>query len=142
MEEIWKPIEGYLGYDVSNIGRIRTYYAKGRRGGLTEQPQSIRRPSLNKEGYLIISLKKNRSANGVRCNVHSLVASAFLGPKPSGLYACHNDGNKRNNVATNLRYDTNSSNQLDATKHNGRKVTARTIFNIVMATEWRPVKSR
>ena len=32
MEEIWKPIEGYPGYEISNLGRIKSFRqnAKGK----------------------------------------------------------------------------------------------------------------
>lgn len=33
------------------------------------------------------------------------------------MESCHNDGNRRNNVATNLRWDTHKSNCADRTTH-------------------------
>ena len=41
--------------------------------------------------------------------VHDLVALAFIGPKPAGMQTCHNNDDKRNNIASNLRYDTAQS---------------------------------
>jgi HNH endonuclease len=49
--------------------------------------------------------------------VHQLVATLFIGPCPSGLQVCHNDGNPANNHLCNLRYDTQTSNQHDRFKH-------------------------
>ena len=48
--------------------------------------------------------------------VHILVATAFLGPRPDGMVCCHNDGNAKNNCILNLRWDTQSSNIKDAVK--------------------------
>lgn len=46
--------------------------------------------------------------------VHQLVLEAFIGPRPAGMMACHNDGNPANNRVENLRWDTQSSNIFDA----------------------------
>ena len=49
--------------------------------------------------------------------VARLVFEAFVGPKPSGLEGCHNDGNPRNNRIENLRYDTHQENMRDKERH-------------------------
>ena len=49
--------------------------------------------------------------------MHTLIALAFLGPRPNGLWVCHNDGVPTNNRAENLRYDTPTSNTADSIKH-------------------------
>jgi hypothetical protein len=47
-------------------------------------------------------------------NVHVLVLTAFAGPRPPGLQACHfPDGTKSNNALANLRWDTPASNCQD-----------------------------
>lgn len=51
------------------------------------------------------------------CRVHQLIALTFLGPCPPGLEVCHNDGNPANNHIGNLRYDTQSENELDKVRH-------------------------
>ena len=54
-------------------------------------------------GYGRVSLKK-------QVRVHTVVAYAFLGPRPDGLDINHIDGNKRNNSSLNLEYVTRSEN--------------------------------
>lgn len=49
--------------------------------------------------------------------VHTLVLLAFSGPRPPGKECCHNDGNKDNNRADNLRYGTQADNARDRIKH-------------------------
>lgn len=49
--------------------------------------------------------------------VHQAVLLAWIGPRPDGMEACHNDGNHKNNTVENLRWDTRSANRLDAIKH-------------------------
>jgi hypothetical protein len=111
--ERWLPIPGWEGlYEVSDLGRIRS---------LTRRtPVGIRRGRVLKPfpagaGRLGVIL----SANGRRANgrVSVLVALAFFGTRPPGMVVCHNDGNLVNNKASNLRYDTQSSNLLDKQIH-------------------------
>jgi len=49
--------------------------------------------------------------------VHIQVALAFIGPRPKGLFVCHNNGNCQDNRATNLEYKTHSENMMDKILH-------------------------
>lgn len=49
--------------------------------------------------------------------VHWLVLLAFIGPRPYGLDACHNNGKHADNRASNLRWGTRSSNMHDRVAH-------------------------
>lgn len=118
--EEWRPILGTDGYyEVSNLGRFRSWKLAGRPGpngpGRAERPELIT-GSLGLNGYVMIDLvapgKKRRNATA-----HSLVAEAFLGPRPQGLDVCHDNGVRTDNRADNLRYDTRSANQLDRIAH-------------------------
>lgn len=125
-QEIWKPVANYPGYEVSDHGRVRSYYVNASRGGyhggfhrvLTETPQRIMKASTNKR-YPKICLFINGRCWSVL--VHRLVLEAFIGPRPSGMVTCHNDGNAYNNHLDNLRYDTMRENNLDITRHGHRK---------------------
>lgn len=111
MTEIWKDIKGYEGYQVSNLGRVRSldrdiliqlpngkFYKSRKKGRLLT-------PSKDKDGYLQISI--NHSKHG---KIHRLVAMAFL-PNPNN-YKCvnHKDENKQNNHADNLEWCTKKYN--------------------------------
>lgn len=98
-QEQWKPIEGTNGgYEVSNLGHVRT---NGKRPGLLTLTKQ-------KSGYRYVMIE----IGGKSCNrrVHRLVAQHFL-PNPDNLKEVnHKDGNKDNNRADNLEWCTRSHN--------------------------------
>lgn len=49
--------------------------------------------------------------------VQWLVLTAFIGPRPPKMDACHNDGDGSNNNLSNLRWDTRSGNFADKNIH-------------------------
>lgn len=61
-----------------------------------------------KTGYLEVSLSGRQKRR-----VHILVLEAFTGPRPQGLIACHNNDEKLDCAASNLRWDTYSANGRD-----------------------------
>lgn len=128
--ELWKSVFGIDGYEVSSIGRVRSYFkrvsCKGRTVWvLSEFPVRFMKPR-RLGGYLSVNLRcKDRS-------IHSLILEAFVGPRPRGFVACHCDGNRDNNVVENLRWDTPAANNVDKRKHgcNGVRLTAEKVQEI------------
>ena len=77
MKEIWKDIEGYEGYQVSNLGRVKSLD----RIDSNNHPLKgvILKPYISNSGYLLVGLYKQQ-----RCYkklVHRLVGEAFI-PNP------------------------------------------------------------
>lgn len=107
MTESWLPIPGYPGYEVSDMGQVRSYKGLGRPRRLKGSPGN--------GGHLYISLVNN----GVRLStsIHQLVLLAFVGPCPKGREVCHLDSNPANNHLSNLKYDTHQENMKDAAIH-------------------------
>jgi hypothetical protein len=100
--ESWKYIIGYEGlYMVSNMGSVHS-----------EISNKFLKKSIDKDGYCIVGLTKN----GVQKlhKVHRLVADNFLLNKENKPQVNHIDGNKTNNVKSNLEWVNNSENS----KHN------------------------
>jgi hypothetical protein len=108
----WLPIPGYDGlYDVSDEGAVRSW-TKIKQGGL------MTLITANHGGYLMVKLKEP-DGNSRTVTVHSLVARAFIGPRPDGALVRHLDDSPTNNRVGNLAYGTLSDNGLDAVG-NGR----------------------
>ena len=115
--EIWKDIENYEGlYQVSNLGRVRSlerdvYYSNGIISHLKEK---ILVPVLDKDGYQIVSLYKNRKLKTMK--VHRLVAMAFIPNPENKPQINHKDEVKNNNVVENLEWCTSKYNALYGTR--------------------------
>jgi hypothetical protein len=120
--EIWKAVPGFEGhYDVSNQGRIRSYWRRigkgignGTEAVLDGQPQKILKPVLSR-GYHLVNLYKEGTL--YQSAVHKLVLETFVGPCPPGMEGCHNNGKPKNNCLYNLRWDFPINNSLDRIKH-------------------------
>ena len=124
MTETWKSIPEFPGYDVSDHGRVRSYYAVRNIGGtlewyIAEKPQTILKTRAGHNSYLGLTLTHS-SGKRYRRLVHSLVMLAFVGPRPANKMVCHRDDNPANNHLENLRYDTHAGNHKDLFRNNPR----------------------
>jgi hypothetical protein len=113
MIEEWKDIEGYEGlYQVSNLGRVKSLPREwiGGNGSIGRHNGMILRGGISTSGYPLVTLRKD--GNKKTCNVHQLVATAFLNHEPCGmcLVVDHKDDNKTNNRVDNLQIVTNRFN--------------------------------
>ena len=107
--EIWKDIEGFPGYQISDQGSIKSYI--NNRHGIGKKSHFLK-PTITKRGYCVVQLGR-----GNRRQVHRLVAKAFI-PNPDGLpLVRHLDDNPSNNSVTNLAWGTQTDNMRDCVKH-------------------------
>ena len=102
-DEIWRPIEGYEDYQVSNFGRVKSF----KQGKII-----IRKPALNMQGYLYVILHKDGKQKPFRIN--RLVALAFIPNPDNKPEVNHKVGCKLNNYVGNLEWVTSSENQRHA----------------------------
>jgi len=107
--EIWKPVENFPGYEISNLGNVRSYK---RRYWLKDFPR-ILQPETDKDGYRRVLLCRQKER--IHFFIHHLVLEAFIGPRPSDYYISnHKDGIKANNKYSNLEWTTPSENMKHA----------------------------
>lgn len=122
--EIWKDIEGYEGlYQVSNLGYVKSLARQIMNHGTTYlSKERILKFGIDSNGYALVVLSKFNKHQSVR--VHRLVATAFVYNQNHQNIVNHIDGNKLNNVYTNLEWTTSSENNSHAYK-SGLKIAAK-----------------
>ena len=116
MEE-WRKVDSEGRYEVSNLGKVRSYVDFHGRIGATSH---ILKPHKGNNGYLMVMIyTKERNKNFL---VHRLVAQAFI-PNPNN-YRCinHKDENKLNNCVSNLEWCTHRYNNNYNNK--GKRISA------------------
>lgn len=113
-EEIWKDIEGYEGiYQISNTGKVKSLPKEWWTGRhYIKTPTKILKPSLDRKGYLKITLCKN--THHVTYRLHRLLATAFIPKVENKNFINHVDGNKINNNLSNLEWVTSKENNKHA----------------------------
>jgi hypothetical protein len=132
MNEIWKPIKyirrgssilEFDGYEVSSMGRVRTYKQKygkvssGSQRPLMKNPYEIFGRIEKNKGYMLLCLSDiNKKRYNIR--VHTVVMHTFLGFPEDGMVICHNNDVKTDNRLENLRYDTHLENMKDIARNN------------------------
>lgn len=89
-EEVWKQIEGFERYFISNKGRIKSTIGK----------EKILKQEITERGYHQIVLRKDNKSYHRR--VHRLVALAFIETDDKTKEVHHIDRNRSNNKADNL----------------------------------------
>ena len=112
MKEEWKDIESWEEfYEVSNFGRVRN-----------KKTNKFVTGDINNCGYYRVTLYHNN--NKQRFFRHRLVASHFIpNNDETKTFVNHIDGDKSNNVVTNLEWVTQSENEKHAFKNNLKHTT-------------------
>lgn len=110
MREKWKDIDGFPGYQVSNLGDVRSF--KNGAYGLTKKPHLlVPGRDLHQRAFVILGPER-------KClQVHKLVAEAFI-PNPNNYpIVRHLDDDPYNNKANNLAWGTYSMNMADVERN-------------------------
>ncbi len=105
MDEIWKVIQNFPMYSVSNKGRIRN-----------NKSGKIKKECYHNKGYPMVQLLDSRIRKASTKKIHRLVAIEFI-PNPNNYPQInHVDGNKTNNNVENLEWCSNSYNNKHCRK--------------------------
>ena len=110
LKEIWKDIDDFNGYQISDSGVVRSWL--NNRWGIGNEYRILAQSIDKVTGYAKVNLNKN--GRGHTKAVHVLVAEAFHGGRHPGMDVNHIDGNKLNNSASNLEWCTRKENMKHA----------------------------
>jgi hypothetical protein len=110
--EIWKQIEDYENYEVSNLGNVRN-----------NKTNRVLK-AYNRGGYYCVGLSKKSKLKTY--NVHRLVAQTFIQNIDNNPQVNHKDKNSLNNNVNNLEWVTNKENSI----HRSNGVTQTTNQNL------------
>ena len=113
--EIWKDIEGYDNYMVSNQGRVKSlnYKHTGK--------EQVLKPIKHNKGYLMVRIYKNGKSKNFK--VHRLVAQAFIPNTENKSFIDHINTDRTDNSVDNIRWVTlkeNNNNPLTKEKQVGK----------------------
>lgn len=131
----WRPIPDWPAYEASSDGHIRRVRRSA--GAVAGR---VLRPLLNKKtGYVSVCLcERSRSK---RIDVHRLVALAFHGRSPSARHlVAHNDGDRTNNAADNLRWATQAENLGDCRAHGTALIGSRNPSSSITEIDVRAIR--
>ncbi len=131
----WRKVPFAPDYEVSEFGAVRRLNTKGRykTGRLVARTRHV-------FGYPVVNLSRPDKGRGWPCEVHTVVANAFLPPKPfQEAQTAHLDGDVENNHWKNFSWVTQKENVSHRVAHgtsprgqqNGcAKLSAQDILNI------------
>lgn len=115
-DEIWVDVLGYDGrYKVSNLGRVWSVpRIVQHRGGIRKVGGKYIKHDHSQK-YIAVYLTKNGICS--LCSLHRVILESFTKIKPKGIVCRHLDGNRRNNVLSNLAWGTYADNEADKIRH-------------------------
>ena len=109
-EEEWRVIEDFPDYQVSNLGRVKSFNRRKKEKILLYRPcQDYQRVALQKDGKQFSRF------------VHRLVAIAFIPNPENKPEVDHIDRDRKNNLVTNLRWATHQENSLNRRQYTENK---------------------
>jgi hypothetical protein len=114
MQEVWRPVVGWEGvYEVSDLGRVKSLARVVMRSNGRPQrcKERILKASRNHDGYYKVRLIC--APRDKTCKVATLVALAFIGPRPEKQVVRHGPGGQLDDSLANLCWGTEKENAAD-----------------------------
>lgn len=123
-----KIIPNFPNYQINKMGDIFSVKSKRRR-----------KLYKDKRGYYGIALFKN--GKRYKRNLHDLLLSAYVGPRPRGMHACHGKKGILVNTLDNLRWDTPKNNNKDKYRDGTAQIGERASFAKLKDSDMRKIFS-
>lgn len=116
--EVWKDIENFSKYQVSNLGNVKSKdrYTKAKDDEIIHRKEFLLKGFINKKGYKQVTLYDD-NGKPKTLRVHKLVALTFIENENNLPQINHIDGNKLNNEVSNLEWISNYDNMQHAIKN-------------------------
>jgi len=136
----FRQIPGFPRYAIAEDGTILSICRRGRGADvLWEEARRLSTP-VAPRGYQICILCNGHGKK--TATVHTLVLTAFVGPRPEGMECRHLDGNKQNNHLSNLCWGTTSENHDDRKRHGVAKQGEKSHFAKLTEDDVREIRQR
>ncbi len=118
----YKPIPGYPGYRAGDDGTIWSCWVRCGAYGqhVLSDEWLLLTPDLNNKDLKARYNLKHISGTKHKRSCAYFVLLAFVGPRPEGMEACHNNGKCLDDRKSNLRWDTKLNNENDKLLHGTR----------------------
>jgi len=109
----WVNLPKYPNYQISDTGLVKRiqHISQHKLYGDRLLPERMLNPAKNHDGYMRVKIAKKFVF------VHVLVLEGFVGERPKGMQACHNNGIPDDNRLINLRWDSPKNNINDRRFH-------------------------
>ena len=117
-DEEWRAVPGFDWYEVSSLGRLRSWAPRKHRGKLVVPTKPrLKKLSNGASGNYLYTSLSNGNGKCIRRNIHSLVLESFVSQKPEGSVARHLNGNSMDNRLVNLSWGSEQENAEDRSAH-------------------------
>lgn len=118
--EVWKDITGFDGYQISNLGRVRSCRFGTRTGVKFKYWREITTSFNGRKSHVLIDLV-DKAGKRKSYSLHRILYEMFVGIIPDGMCIDHKDRNGLNNSLDNLRLSTQSTNVANQKTRSHRK---------------------